>query len=180
MNAHLIHVLTATKELANGLADAFKRFFEGQTLIQHLNLAFEIGDHQIVGHIVKDRAVTGIEHQGPAPDLLVNLAKAYLVARNKRAAVHALRRALNRSRGVDPRAQAELAALGIRRTPVLGFLPRGFFLNAWLGRLRSWVLTRVGSDADGNVPVPAELGTVSGDVEQARRALADGTPGEGP
>src|SRR5690606_33101631 len=73
-----------------------------------------------------------VRRMGPNPDLLVNLARSYLAANNKREAVRALRRAMSRSGGDDVRARAELVALGLRRPPVIPFLPRGFFLNRWL------------------------------------------------
>ncbi len=130
------------------------------------------------------RAVAEVQHQyqqgivfceeavrrmGPHPDLLVNLARAYLAAKNKREAVRALRRAM--ARGVSPAAQAELVALGIRRRPVIPFLPRGFFLNKYLGLLRHRLLHRQRSRDDGTRPIPAELGRLSGDVDEMRRLL---------
>jgi hypothetical protein len=36
---------------------------------------------------------------------------------------------------------AELSQIGLRRKPLLPFLPRSFFLNRWLGRL-TWRLSR--------------------------------------
>ncbi len=102
-----------------------------------------------------------VRRTGPSPFLLVNLAKAYLASRNKREAVRCLRRALARSGGTDERARAELAALGLRRAPVIPFLPRDFFLNRLLGRLRHSLLERRAMREDGLLPVPAELGRLS-------------------
>lgn len=113
-----------------------------------------------------------VRRMGPHPDLLVNLAKAYLAARNKREAVHALRRALAHSSGDDQRARIELASLGLRRPPVIGFLPRSFFLNKYLGMMRHWFLQRGAPKVDALQPTRAELGRLSGDLDAARRELA--------
>jgi tetratricopeptide (TPR) repeat protein len=112
-----------------------------------------------------------VRRQGPSPFLLVNLAKAFLAARNKREAVRCLRRALARSSGEDDRARIELASLGLRRRPPIPFLPRSFFLNKLLGRMRHAFLERKTPADDGLRPIPAELGQLSGDLEAAREAL---------
>lgn len=111
---------------------------------------------------------------GANPDLLVNLAKAYTAASSKREAVRCLRRALARSGGTHQAALAELLKLGLRRRPVIPFLPRSFFLNKFLGRLRHRLFYAKQQADDGQTPVPAELGRLSGDVEQAHRALGAG------
>jgi tetratricopeptide (TPR) repeat protein len=73
-----------------------------------------------------------------APDLYRNLARVHLVFGFKMEGIRYLRRGLM----IDP-ANAEILAdlrdLGVRRQPVLGFLPRRHFLNRWLGRLRRQV-----------------------------------------
>lgn len=69
-------------------------------------------------------------------DHYLNLGRALLSAGRKREAVQAFRQ----GRTVDPRHAAilgELERLGIRRRPVLRWLPRGHFLNRHLGRLRA-------------------------------------------
>ena len=65
---------------------------------------------------------------------LVNLAKALVVTRNKEQAVRALRKAMELAPN-DPRVRAEFAALGLRRSPPIPWLPREFFLNKWIGVL---------------------------------------------
>lgn len=115
---------------------------------------------------------------GANPDLLVNLARAYTAASSKREAVRCLRRALARSGGHHPAALAELLKLGLRRRPVIPFLPRSFFLNKFLGKLRHRLFYAKQQADDGLQPVPAELGQMSGDVEQARRALGQGDGGK--
>jgi len=67
-------------------------------------------------------------------ETLVNLARALVVTRNKEQAVRALRKAMELSPD-DPRVGAEFAALGLRRPPPIPWLPRGFFLNKWIGKL---------------------------------------------
>jgi hypothetical protein len=69
-------------------------------------------------------------------DHYLNLARVYLKAGRKRDAVQTLKH----GRTVDPRHAeivAEIAALGVRRQPVLRWLPRGHFVNRHLGRLRA-------------------------------------------
>ncbi len=69
-------------------------------------------------------------------DHYLNLGKALLHAGRKREAVQAFRQ----GRTVDPKHATilrELETLGIRRKPVLTWLPRGHFLNRHLGRLRA-------------------------------------------
>ena len=112
-----------------------------------------------------------VRRHGPSPFLLVNLAKAYLAAKNKREAVRCLRRALARSEGEDDRARVELASLGLRRTPVIPFLPRSFFLNKILGRWRHAILERKTPPDNGEKPIPAELGQLSGDLVAAQAAV---------
>lgn len=146
-----------------------------------LNDAFAMSWHGMALATVQHRYQEGIvfceeavRRLGPNPDLLVNLARAYLASRNKREAVRALRRAMVRAKGADERARIELAALGLRRRPVLPFLPRSFFVNKYLGMLRHRLLTR-GPPVDGREPIPAELGKVSGSVVEAQRRI--GAPG---
>ena len=69
------------------------------------------------------------------PETWLNLARTYLLRREKRSAVQAIEQGLE----IDPD-QAELLALqrrlGVRRRPVLGFLDRGHPLNVALGKMR--------------------------------------------
>ena len=69
------------------------------------------------------------------PDNYVNLARVYLLARNRRKAVEALTRALklNASHGG---ARALAHEIGWRRPPVIPFLSRDNFLNRLLGKMR--------------------------------------------
>jgi len=71
---------------------------------------------------------------------LVNLAKALVVTRNKEQAVRALRKAMELAPD-DPRVGQEFAALGLRRRPIIPWMPRSFFLNRWLGKL-TWRWSR--------------------------------------
>lgn len=121
-----------------------------------------------------------VRRHGPSPFLLVNLAKAYIAAKNKREAVRCLRRALARSSGDDDRARIELASLGLRRTPVIPFLPRSFFLNKILGRWRHAILERRTPPDNGEKPIPAELGQLSGDLVAVQASVvASATGGTG-
>jgi tetratricopeptide (TPR) repeat protein len=162
--------------LSAGSPDEMLRCFEAAHRLD-LNDATAMSVHGMAIAMVQHRYQQGIvfceeavRRSGPSPFLLVNLAKAYLAARNRREAVRALRRALARSGGTDERARAELAALGLRRNPPIPFLPRSFFLNRWLGRLRHSLLERRARE-DGAQPLPAELGRLSGDLSAATEAF---------
>jgi len=72
---------------------------------------------------------------GPEPELLLNAARAHLALNQRERAVRAIQRGLDLWPG-DPRFAAARDAIGIRRPPVLGFLPRGNPLNRVLGKLR--------------------------------------------
>jgi tetratricopeptide (TPR) repeat protein len=79
--------------------------------------------------------------RGPTTsEMLINLAKALVVTRNKEQAVRALRRAQELSPD-DPRVGQEFIALGLRRPPPIPWLPRNFFLNKWIGKL-TWRLSK--------------------------------------
>ena len=79
--------------------------------------------------------------RGPlTSEMLVNLARALVVTRNKEQAVRALRRAQELS-PADPRVGREFLALGLRRPPPIPWLPRTFFLNKWIGKL-TWRLSK--------------------------------------
>jgi hypothetical protein len=71
-------------------------------------------------------------------ELLLNLARALVDTRHKGLAVRALQRAESLSPG-DPDVREELLQIGLRRRPPIPFLPRGFFLNRWVGKL-TWRL----------------------------------------
>ncbi|HYV67191.1 MAG TPA: tetratricopeptide repeat protein [Myxococcales bacterium] len=78
--------------------------------------------------------------RGPlTTEMLVNLARALVVTRNKEQAVRALQRALELAPN-DPRVRQEFLMLGLRRPPPIPWLPRNFFLNRWLGKL-TWRLS---------------------------------------
>lgn len=121
-----------------------------------------------------------VRRVGANPELLVNLAKAYTAASSKREAVRCLRRALTRSGGAHSGALSELLKLGLRRPPVIPFLPRSFFLNKWLGKLRHRLFYAKQQHDDGRLPVPAELGRLSGDVTAAQLAIGSGDGAQEP
>jgi tetratricopeptide (TPR) repeat protein len=76
----------------------------------------------------------------PTTEMLVNLARALVVTRNKEQAVRALRRA-QELQPDDPRVGQEFVTLGLRRPPPIAWLPRSFFLNRWIGGL-TWRLSK--------------------------------------
>lgn len=128
-----------------------------------LNDPMALGGYGMVLALRKQRYQEGIvfceealRRKGPHPELLLNLGRALIAASCRRDAVRVLRRALARAPG-HPRIIAELAALGLRARPVIPFLPRSFFLNRWLGRLRHWLRRRPGEE-DPRAPLALELG----------------------
>lgn len=86
------------------------------------------------------------------PDNYLNLARTCLLSdKYKREALEAVRDGLK----VDPDHPELLnlyAELGVRRPPVLGFLPRGNFVNRMLGSLRS-TFTKSGGKENGEATV---------------------------
>ncbi len=75
-------------------------------------------------------------------EIQLNLASVYLMARNRRAAMRSLRRGLALAPGHS--GLLELAAqVGVRRRPVIPFLPRSLGLNRMLGSWRHRVITRL-------------------------------------
>ena len=76
----------------------------------------------------------GVELEPRDPESRLNLARAYLLIRNRRRAVRQLKIGLRVSPG--NRALRSLRDnLGLRRPPLIPFLSRDFFLNQWMGRL---------------------------------------------
>lgn len=69
------------------------------------------------------------------PENFLNLARTHLLKRNRRAAMKSIKSGLK----IDPHHSGLhefKREMGIRRQPVFSFLPRSFFLNRWLGKLR--------------------------------------------
>ena len=110
-------------------------------------LALALVRGQFLGAVELARAAVRQEFYNP--DLYQNLARIYLAFDFKADAIRFLRRALM----VDPEnalVHRRLAELGIRRRPLIRFLPRGHALNRLLGRVQArmlgraaWALSRV-------------------------------------
>ncbi len=98
--------------LGYGIARYERRVKEGLALCQH-----------------------SIKVQFYEPENYVNLARVYLLARNRRKAVDALTRALKLN-ATHPGATALAREIGWRRPPVIPFLSRDNFLNRLLGKMR--------------------------------------------
>lgn len=98
--------------LGYGIARYERRVKEGLALCQH-----------------------SIKVQFYEPENYVNLARVYLLARNRRKAVEALTRALKLNAS-HPGARALAREIGWRRPPVIPFLSRNNLLNQWLGKMR--------------------------------------------
>jgi len=76
-----------------------------------------------------------IEQAGHRTDFYLNLGKAYLFLNRKSQAIAAFQHGLEIDH--DARLNAELRRLGVRRNPLLAFLPRHHFLNRYLGLWRA-------------------------------------------
>jgi tetratricopeptide (TPR) repeat protein len=100
-------------------------------------LALALVKGQFLGAAELARAA--IRHEYHNPDLYLNLARIYLAFEFRADAVRFLRRGLM----IDPQNEPILEALkglGIRRRPLLRFLPRGHFLNRLVGRMQARML----------------------------------------
>ena len=75
------------------------------------------------------------------PDVWLNLSRVAAMARRRGEAHRALCQGLERHPGHNGLAR-ELRRMGVRRQPVLGFLPRSHPINVKLGRLRTVLLAR--------------------------------------
>ncbi len=75
-----------------------------------------------------------LERGGELADIHFNTARIYLKAERKQEAIYCLRAGLERQKD-HPGIIATLRQLGIRRRPVLPFLPRKNLLNKYLGLL---------------------------------------------
>jgi len=72
------------------------------------------------------------------PVIRVNLGKVYRLQGNNAGAYEEFLEAWETNRH-HPAPAAELSRMGIRRPPVIPFLPRSNWLNIQLGRLRAWL-----------------------------------------
>ena len=72
-----------------------------------------------------------IEQEPHEPRHYLNLAKVYLKADLKPECLNALRKGI--AQGDDPQIRLLLETVGVRKTPLFSFLPRGSFLNKYLG-----------------------------------------------
>ena len=89
-----------------------------------------------------DLCERGVALQFHEPETFVNLAWTHMLAHDRKRAAQTIARAIK----LHPR-NTELKTLaqkiGLRRPPVLGFLPRTHPLNRWLGQLRhGWMTTQ--------------------------------------
>lgn len=90
------------------------------------------------------------------PELYHNLARVHLAFGFKAEALRYLRRGLM----IDPEhraMRADLAALGRRRRPVVGFLPRRHPLNRWLGQVRRRLVPHAAGSSPGASAPTLEL-----------------------
>ena len=72
-----------------------------------------------------------IEEEPHEPRHYLNLAKVYLKADLKPECLNALRKGI--AQGDDPQIRLLLETVGVRKPPLLSFLPRKNFLNRYLG-----------------------------------------------
>ena len=72
-----------------------------------------------------------IEQDPHEPRHYLNLARIYLKAKRKPECLETLRKGL--AQGEDPEIRSLLETVGVRKAPLLPFLPRKHFLNRYLG-----------------------------------------------
>lgn len=82
--------------------------------------------------------LASLEQEPQNPAHYLNLAMVHVIAKQKGDALRVLRQGM--AAGGSEEIAAMLARLGVRKPPVLRFLPRDHFLNKWLGIL----LSRIG------------------------------------
>lgn len=114
-------------------ASAHERAPEEPRYRSHYGWAVAMVEHRV------DRGVSlcrsALRDAADQPELYHNLARILLAHGRKTEAIKYIRRGLM----VDPRNAAlvlEWRRLGVRRAPVLPFLPRRHFVNQFLGRVR--------------------------------------------
>lgn len=145
-SAELSRILDEGRTLFETDPKAAHRIFE-KAYRRNLNDSRVLSNYGLTLVVVEGDRQRGIRfceeavRRGPVTtEMLVNLAKALVHTRNKEQAVRALRRAQELAPD-DPRVGAEFVALGLRRPPPIPWLPRGFFLNRWIGLL-TWRWSR--------------------------------------
>lgn len=84
----------------------------------------------------EEKCLAAIRMRRTQPELYQNLAHICRLAGRKEEAVETLKNGLRLTKR-DPRLVEMLRKFGLRRAPVLSFLPRSHVLNRGLGRLRS-------------------------------------------
>lgn len=84
----------------------------------------------------EEKCLAALRMKRTQPELYLNLAHVYRLAGRKDEAVETLKNGVKLTKR-DARLVEMLRKLGLRRPPVLSFLPRTHFLNRGLGKLRS-------------------------------------------
>ena len=118
-------------------ANAHRRDPSNPRFRSHYGWAVATIEHRTERGIALCRSA--LRDAGDDPELYHNLARVLLGVGRRSEAVKYVRRGLM----VDPRhvlLLVEWRRLGVRREPVLSFLPRRHRLNRWLGRLRGLVV----------------------------------------
>lgn len=77
--------------------------------------------------------LTSLELEREEPDHYLNLGKIHLLAGNKSEAIRVFREGM--SKGGNREIQRKLDEIGVRKPPVIEFLPRNNLLNRLLGKL---------------------------------------------
>jgi Flp pilus assembly protein TadD len=101
-------------------------------------LAQAEGDHARAVHLCRQAA----NSRPMDPVCRINLGKVYKLTGNNRTAHKEFLMAWEISKG-NPSAAAELTRMGIRRPPVIPFLPRSNWCNKYLGMLRATLERRL-------------------------------------
>jgi Flp pilus assembly protein TadD len=122
-------------EAARALEEALRRSPGNPEYISFLGLCLARGREYDTGIRLCKRALS----RKPFETILhVNLGKVYRLMGDNAAAHRAFSMA-NSWNEKDPQAVVELVRMGVRRSPVLTFLPRCHWCNRYLGRIRARV-----------------------------------------
>ena len=116
-----------------------------------------------------------VRHQPSDVMIRVNMGKVFRLAGDNHAAHRTFLRAWQVNRR-HPAPAAELARMGIRRAPVLRFLPRSHWCNRQLGRfvITQWAGARRLLNP---IRLPAQKGRTRGAPRWARRSSGPSSPG---
>jgi tetratricopeptide (TPR) repeat protein len=118
-------------ESANAFRLAFKKDPENPRYLSYYGLIVALAEDNLQDGINFCRAA--IHRASFEPDFFVNLSKVYIKAGQRKKALETLVEGLNFDKS-ETRIMVEMKRIGVRRKPILRFLPRNHVLNKALGK----------------------------------------------